>query len=413
MGRERKNKCPEGVSIRSWSSGRTTLRIQFYYRGVVCRETFRLEATPANIRYVGRQRAAVLSAIERNAFNYADFFPRSKNAVRFGHVAERVLIGTLLDTHLEEKKKVLEDSSFVRYKRCCKTHLYPNFGRIAIQDLTAHTIRAWLKSLRCQRKTITNIITPLRAVIYRALSDDYIDHNPLDKININELLSKAQKKSRFKIDPFTRDEIQAILDIAEGQIKTLYQFAFFTGLRPSELMGLRWGDVDWTHGVVRIEETIVDGKNKDPKTEAGFRDVLLLPPALEALEAQKPYSFLEYQQVFKNPYTGKAWEKSQQLRRTAWIYLLKRAGVRYRNPYQTRHTYASMLISQGENILWVSKQMGHANMEVTLKRYTDWIPNTHVKGGYQTHHDWTNYLGKSGPHRQAPQFHHTLQAMSA
>lgn len=83
---------------------------------------------------------------------------------------------------------------------------------------------------------------------------------------------------------------------------------------------------------------------------------------------------------------------SQQLRRTAWIYLLKRAGVRYRNPYQTRHTYASMLISQGENVLWVSKQMGHANMQVTLKRYTDWLPDKNALRGYKARNDWDAYL---------------------
>ena len=54
----------------------------------------------------------------------------------------------------------------------------------------------------------------------------------------------------------------------------------------------------------------------------------------------------------------------------------------------------SMLISQGENVLWVSKQMGHANMQVTLKRYTNWLPDTSAKGGYQTRRDWGAYLGK-------------------
>jgi len=84
---------------------------------------------------------------------------------------------------------------------------------------------------------------------------------------------------------------------------------------------------------------------------------------------------------------------SQQLRRTAWMPLLKRAGVRYRNPYQIRHTYASMMISQGENIMWLSKQMGHADAEVTLKKYARWIADPTVKGRYQLQNDWGEYIG--------------------
>ena len=372
--------------------GQNIVTYFFYYRGVLCRESIKLEATAANIRHAVRRRLAVLEAIERHVFNYADFFPDSKHAIRFGHLSERKLIKNFLDEHLIEKEGGIADSSYVRYTRNCKTHLYPYFGSIAIQDLTGATIREWIKTLTCRRKTIVNILTPLRAIVRRALSDNYIKTNPFDQVEIDDILKKEQKKSRFKIDPFDRDEMNAILTVADGQIKNLYQFAFFTGLRPSELMGLRWSDVDWIHHTVYIEETIVDKKAKGPKTDSGYRTVMLLPPARRALEDQKPYTFLACKQIFYNPRTGKAWETSQQLRRTAWMYLLKRAGVRYRNPYQTRHTYASMLISQGENVLWVSKQMGHANMQVTLKRYTDWLPDTKAKGGYQTRHDWDAYL---------------------
>lgn len=394
MGRERKNKCPEGIEIRKSASGHASIRILFYYQGILCRESFKLEVTPANIKYAARRRIAALEAIERNTFNYAEFFPNSKQARRFGHAAERVLFKTMLDIHLEEKRKSMENSTYIRYKRNCITHIYPNFGDIAIQDLKAATIREWIKTLSCKRKTIGNILIPLRAVIRRALADNYIDYNPLDKVNLQELLSKAQKKSQFVIDPFDLDEINVLLINAEGQIKNFYQFAFFSGLRPSELMGLRWSDIDWVHSQARIEETIVDKEAKDPKTLSGFREVLLLPPALEALKNQKQYTFLMGNRVFHNPLTNSAWETSQQLRRTIWMPLLKRSGVRYRNPYQTRHTYASMMMSQGENVMWLSKQMGHADAQVTLKRYARWIPDTTNNGGYKLQGNWNIALGK-------------------
>lgn len=71
---------------------------------------------------------------------------------------------------------------------------------------------------------------------------------------------------------------------------------------------------------------------------------------------------------------------------------IKKAGVRYRNPYQTRHTYASMMLSAGENSLWVAKQMGHKDTEMIIKNYGRWIPDTSTLAGYTTVNDWSSPL---------------------
>ncbi|MFC7782508.1 tyrosine-type recombinase/integrase [Legionella taurinensis] len=75
--------------------------------------------------------------------------------------------------------------------------------------------------------------------------------------------------------------------------RNLFQFAFFTGLRISELIGLRWTDIDWNNQLMSIEETIVAKELKGPKTEAGKREILLLSSALEALERQKEFTGLK------------------------------------------------------------------------------------------------------------------------
>ncbi|WP_454781678.1 site-specific integrase [Legionella sp. WA2022007384] len=225
--------------------------------------------------------------------------------------------------------------------------------------------------------------------------DQYIKENPLNSIIVNRLLNKETKKSDYKPDPFSVDEIKLILNEAEGQVRLLFQFAFFTGLRVSELIGLRWEDVDWQHNIIHVEETIVAKEAKGPKTEAGIRDVLLLPPAIEALEQQKQYTFQQKGRVFFNPRTLHPWETSQQIRRTQWMPILKKAGVRYRNTYQTRHTYASMMLSKGENIMWVSKQLGHVDIEMVIKTYGRWIPNSSSQAGYCPVHDWGTHLNSS------------------
>jgi len=73
--------------------------------------------------------------------------------------------------------------------------------------------------------------------------------------------------------------------------------------------------------------------------------------------------------------TDKPWCSDVKIRDRVWIPALKEAGVRYRNPYQTRHTYASMLLSASENPAWISKQMGHTNMTMFLQRYGRYMPD--------------------------------------
>lgn len=386
-------KTPSGVTIRKWPSGKTTLRIGFYYRGVRCFETLKIEATAANLKYAERLRGEILNAIERGTFCYIDYFPNSKRAYIFGHAQTKVTIGKLLEEFLDETKATKESSTYRGYKKVCDAHLFPVFAKMTIQDLQPAVIRKWIRGLNCTTKTVSNILIPLRAVIERALVDQLIKENPLNSIIASKLLDKKTRKSDYKPDPFSISEINAILAASDGQVKNLFQFAFFTGLRVSELIGLRWQDIDWTQGVIRVEETIVHKETKGPKTEAGIREVMLLPPALEALERQKQYTFSKKGRVFYNPQTNKPWETSQQIRRTQWMHILKRIGIRYRNTYQTRHTYASMMLSQGENIMWVSKQLGHVDVEMVIKTYGRWIPDHSTHSGYHPVHDWSNHLG--------------------
>ena len=74
------------------------------------------------------------------------------------------------------------------------------------------------------------------------------------------------------------------------------------------------------------------------KTDAGRREVKLLPPALRALQTQKAFTFLKSREVFEHPRTKERWTGNRAIRESMWIFALKRAGVRYRKPYQTRHT---------------------------------------------------------------------------
>lgn len=188
-------------------------------------------------------------------------------------------------------------------------------------------------------------------------------------------------KEEDDVDPFSQVEMAAILDACDGQIRNLFQFAFWTGLRTSELIALRWEDVNLRAGMLSVRRAKVRKQIKAPKTKAGRRTVQLLQPALGALLAQRQHTQLLGKEIFHNPRTGEAWVGDGAIRKTAWRPTLVRAEVRYRYPYQTRHTFASTLLSAGENPVWVATMMGHKDWAMIIKVYGRWIPSVAPDAG--------------------------------
>jgi integrase len=156
-------------------------------------------------------------------------------------------------------------------------------------------------------------------------------------------------------------------------------------LRTSEAIALNWSDIDFIGGCVRVRRALTreaKGVAELPKTNAGRRDVKMLAPARAALQAQKTLTFMAELDgpVFVNPTTRERFSGSHQIWRV-WQTALRHAGVRYRRPYQTRHTYASMMLSAGEHPMWVAKQMGHADWTMIARVYGRWMPSADTTAG--------------------------------
>ncbi|MEW8410625.1 MAG: tyrosine-type recombinase/integrase [Candidatus Thiodiazotropha sp.] len=383
MGRERSLKLARGVRIRDYESGTRSIEIQFQYRGVQCKETLTgLDPEKkADQRYAINLKAEIENAIERQSFRYNEYFPNSKRARLFGHAVSNITIKELLEIWLKDVERTYPHSTYRCYKKSCRAHLIPEFGEHRARDLTPQAIRGWIRNRTGSLKSIRNDLTPLRAILDQALNDDIIDKNPLDKIKVSKLVSRSQAKTDYMVDPFTEDEIKAVLAVAkeyDPRIRNLLQFAFYTGLRTSEQFGLKWGDIDWRNEIVRVQRAVVERKLKETKTKAGTRDVILLPAALEALQDQKQYSFVGGDFVFVRMKQRGPLIDYEHLERP-WRYIIKRAKVRYRNPYQTRHTYASQLLSGGENPLFVAQQMGHKTTEMIMRHYGRWVEQADEK----------------------------------
>lgn len=370
-----------GVSIATKSS----IEIAFTYRGRPCRERVKLPPTRENLTHCRRWRESILHEIATGTFSYRKHFPYSSRAAWFGERgAEGLTVGQLLDRWMADVSGRLSKAGRMSYESAIRVHLRPRFGRCPIDSLSAEEVRKFLGDLGVSPKTQNNLLTPVKQAYRMAFDEELIDKNPLDRV-------RAATVERRDPDPFTVAEIRAILGAcAAPQHRALFQFAFATGLRTSELIALRWEDVEWDKRVVHVRRARVRGEIKTPKTAAGRRTVDLCKPAIVALSNQAhfgcpeegPHGLLPAHIIFQDPETAQPWPDDAPIRR-AWTATLARAGVRYRCPYQTRHTYASMMLSAGEDPTYIAAQMGHRDWGMIRKVYARWIPGVRADAGHR------------------------------
>lgn len=314
------------------------------------------------------KRQAILYEISIGTFDYSKHFPHSKRAGEFRKTRpDRYTIKEALKSWLQRNQAKLQKSTLQDYNSAIYHHLVPTFGDLTIAELTASKVKEWLSELPCSNKRKGNILIPLRQMFDELYHDEIIDKNPLTRV-------KNLPNETCEPEPFTQNEIARILNELTGQAKNLIQFAFYSGLRTSELIALCWQDVDFENNRIFVRQAYVRGQLKNTKTKSGKREVMLQPQAKEALLNQHVFTKQQNKIVFHDPYTNKSWTNDQPIRKKIWIPALKKASIKYRKPYQTRHTFASMMLSRGEHYMWVAQQMGHKDWGMIIKFYGRWIP---------------------------------------
>ena len=369
---------PRGVRIRDNRQSKS-LQITFAFRGVTCREVLRLDPSAANVRFAANLLGEIKSKIAKGTFNYGEYFPDSKRAALFGHVASRKSLGDLLDAYLAGCEKAcklgnLSPATINGYRKIVRAVKKLPLGKIALRDLSPLHIREYITGLDCTAKTARNSLSVLRAALDDAVNDGLIAANPIAGVAVKRILAKTARKSDYEVDPFTAEEKAAIIEsAAEGHHRNLIRFGFFSGLRTSELIALEWRDIAPDYSAAHVCRAVVRKTVKGTKTEAGNRVVELQPEARQALQDQAALSKLMRGRVFLDPKAGAAWETDAQLRRRVWLPAITKAGVRYRRQYNMRHTYASALLSSGANPWWVAEQMGHEDISMLIKHYGRFI----------------------------------------
>lgn len=359
----------KGVTVRPGS-----IRVTFTYEGAQHHKTLQvngewMKPNPANLKFAARLVDEIRDRIRHGAFSMAEYFPASG-------AAGSNTVGAQLDTWLGGQR--IEASTRAGYAsaiRFWKT-AHCNDRDACLGDRPLRNVRTSeiLYALNTRPglsgKTANNYISVLREALELAVVDKMMTDNPVEHV-------PRATYQKPPVDPFTAAEVEAILADMRAhypvQVVQFAEFKFFTGLRTSEAFGLRWANVDLPAASVVVREGVVRGVEVDRTKTNRVRTVFLNSRALAAIQAQRTATYLVGEHVFHDPRYGERWGDERAFRRSYWHPTLRRLAMRYRPPYNTRHSYASAMLMAGMRPAFCAGQMGHS-VEIFHSTYAKWIP---------------------------------------
>jgi integrase len=260
---------------------------------------------------------------ERSAWvvDYSTFNPKSGRSIRSHRTFKRKQEATAFaaDTHVDIRKGIhvplsasltvaqagdkwiahceaagLEYTTIEQYRQHLRLHIKPFLGHLRLPEVTVPAVREFQALLGKNDRSdamVRGVTGSLRAIFATAQESGYINHNPVSALSHSRKKSNGKrhkKKLQIGEDIPTPDEIKAIIAAAQGHWRPFLLTAIFTGLRASELRGLRWSDVDLSKSQLHVRQR-ADRRNVigSPKSEKGQRMVPLPPNVVSELRQWK------------------------------------------------------------------------------------------------------------------------------
>ena len=291
----------------------------------------------------------------------------------FAETTEQKVFGEVAVEFVEDFKRMIKSGerkpgTLKNYRFSLNKYILEKFGNVPIEDIKRKDIIRFRKTLPASTTNVENILTPMRSIMSYAIEMEYLKYNPFNDI---KGLSKQKPKNN---EPFILEEVFKILECIYHHLREFYQTLFFTGARFSEIAGLKRRYVRLDKREIEIAEAYVKGETVDTKTDGSNRIVKLNKYAFEALLRQmnknpkgmpNDYVFLSTKGNPLHPDPcGTLWRKA-----------VKKAGLIHRPQKNTRHTFISNSLRQGENSWFVAKQCGHVSLKQINTVYSKYIPS--------------------------------------
>ncbi|MFV0448507.1 MAG: Arm DNA-binding domain-containing protein [Vibrio sp.] len=369
------------------------LVLQFRYKGIRCREQTQLLDNKPNRNRLERLLKNIEAEILLDSFDYSKYFPNSRSIKRFVEISQRELASKqyfdspnspkfeeFAKTWLLEKQIEWSKGHLMVVEGTIDKYLNPVFGSKKIsainkgQILQFRTILAKVPGRTgsfLSPSRINHIMTPLRMILDET-ADRYEFKSPWKNI-------KALKVPRTDVAPFSIQEIEKVISCAPDEFQCYLITRFFTGMRTGEIDGLMWKDIDLTNKVITVSQSLNRGEVSGLKTQGSYRTISLIERVVNALREHKLKSGYKSPFVFTN---SKGLPLNYQVvSRNMWYPTLAKSGLKKRNPYQTRHTFATLLLASGESPEWIANQMGHTTTTMLFRIYSRFVPNLTRKDG--------------------------------
>jgi integrase len=287
------------------------------------------------------------------------------------HPSRGITVSTLVEAYKSERMPK-RASTRRGYECWLSNHILPRWGDSLITDLQPRPVELWLQSLELSPKSKLHI-RGLVSVLWdyaQWRGDTPITRNPMTLVNVKSASQRVRKPRSLTVEEF-----QALLETlgADPCWRTMLLVAVSFGLRISELLGLKWSDVDWLNKTIRIERGVVKQIVDQVKTSCSARTMVCASELLEVLKGWKQLSQFSAPDDWMFPSIVKLGR--QPLSYTyVWESLTdaaKKAGIAHISSHTFRHTHRSWLDSVGTPVGVQQKLMRHADIRTTMNIYGD------------------------------------------
>ncbi|RVY62895.1 site-specific integrase [Helicobacter pylori] len=215
-----------------------------------------------------------------------------------------------------------------------------------------------------KKNTIHNLNANLKSFLEFCEAKGFMEKSPYFSVTL-----KNAKEAKA-IEPFSLEEVKTLIENAQSlRLKAFLMVAFFTGMRTGEQLALMWEDINFNEKKITINKSLNElGTITTPKNKPSVREIDLLEPVEKILKELKTSEPENKKFVFISM------PKRSTMFQRAFRSLLKALNLKERKLYTTRHTFASLMLSQGEEPMWVSKTLGHKDLNTTYSTYSHYIP---------------------------------------
>jgi len=277
----------------------------------------------------------------------------------------------------------LSPRSFERYTSIVHIHLVPSLGNIPLAQLKPeHVQKLYTTKLNdgLSARTVRYLHTVLHKALQTAIKWGRLSRNVADGVDV-------PRAHRGEMQTWDEDEVTLFLEVAKKTpYFALFHTALFTGMRRSELLALRWCDVDFVYSQICVMRSLHHLRNgsyifTQPKSDSSRRTIALSPSAILVLQDHHEKQKLERAMlgtalkgddlVFSTP-EGKPLRPNTVSR--AWTMLAARTGLKVIRLHDARHSHASLMLKQGTHPKVVQERLGHSSIQITLDTYSHVAP---------------------------------------